>query len=598
MSKNSPNNVVELRPKASPEPKRKPMPDKKYSHRELFQDLLELRKKLRADIEAFAYGLDPAKKGERRARVLAGDFQFFAYTYFPHHIRGEPSQFQAQFCGRFPQLMLSREGCREWWVAPRGECKSSLLTKVGPVYIAVLGLLQDAQARLETGMEPVPFLDYVIFLGAETRLPTKLIEVVKTELTCNAALALDFPEACGRGPVWKVGEFVSKTGVKFEPFGAEQAIRGTFHGAARPKVLFGDDLITDKEAKSPTERENRWTWLEKAIDYLGPPDGTVKYLGVGTILNADDPISRAKKAIGHTVHHFKAIVKLPDRMDLWERCEELMRNADPRAEEEATAAGRISREDDRPSHQFWLRHQAEMLQGAVTSWPSVRTLYWLMRQRAKNRRAFETEMQGVDKSDDDRVFQHITFWVSRLAHWRYFGACDPSMGNGQSSDPSALAVGGWDTERNILNVVHSSSKRRVPSILEYDLIELQREFKMAAIAFENNNAYEHSRQTFVSHAMAQGVPLPLVGITNTVGQELLIAQLEPFVTDRLAPRILFHANLTILLDHLDHWPDKPSGHHYDDLVALALLWNIALSHGPSGSVAFHRVPLGRSGRRG
>ena len=54
--------------------------------------------------------------------------------------------------------------------------------------------------------------------------------------------------------------------------------------ASRPKLLLGDDLITDAEAKSPTERENRWTWLTKAIDYLGPPDGSVKYCGVGTIL--------------------------------------------------------------------------------------------------------------------------------------------------------------------------------------------------------------------------------------------------------------------------------------------------------------------------
>ncbi len=579
----------------------------KYSHRELFADLLQLRQKLRSDIEAFAIGLDPAGKPQRRARVLGGDFEFFAYTYFPHHIRGEPSQFQAQFCRRFPQLLQSRDGCREWWVAPRGECKSSLLTKIGPVYVAVLGLLQQAAVRAELEPSPQPstasgggspFIDYVILLGAETRLPTKLIEVVKTELTCNSALAMDFPDACGRGPVWKVGEFVSKTAVKFEPFGAEQAIRGTFHGAARPKLLLGDDLITDREAKSPVERDNRWNWLEKAIDYLGPPDGTVKYCGVGTVLNADDPLSRAKKAIGHTVHHFKAIVQLPRRMDLWEQCEGLMRNDDPRAEEEATADGRISRDEDRPSFRFWQQNRAAMEAGSVTSWPAVRSLYWLMRQRAKNKRAFETEMQGVDKSDEDRVFQAFTFWLSRSPHWRFFGACDPSMGNGQTADPSALVVGGWDTERNLLNVIESKSKRRVPSMLEYDLTELQREYPMVAIGFENNGAFEHMRTAFVANALAKGVALPLVGVTNTVGQELLIAQLEPFVCDRLEPRILFNASLSTLLDHLDHWPDKPSGHHYDDLVALAILWHIALTRGPAGASAFHRVPLGRGGRRG
>ena len=99
----------------------------------------------------------------------------------------------------------------------------------------------------------------------------------------------------------KSGEYVSQSGVKVEPFGAEQAIRGTFFGASRPKALFGDDLITDTEAKSPTERENRWNWVERAIDYLGPPDGSVKFMAVGTILNTDDVISRAKITIGHRV---------------------------------------------------------------------------------------------------------------------------------------------------------------------------------------------------------------------------------------------------------------------------------------------------------
>ncbi|RQV04188.1 hypothetical protein DF039_34340, partial [Burkholderia cenocepacia] len=286
----------------------------RFTEKDFFDEIAELAASLRRDIDAWSTGLDPtpAARLARRRRVLVdGDFQFFAYTYFPHHIRGEPSLFQAHFCNRFPKLLRQSGGAREWWVAPRGEAKSSLATKIGPAYIIAQGLLQRAEIRREVGWtgEPPAFLDYLILLGAETSLPTKLLEVIKTELTANAALSLDFPEICGKGPVWKVGEFVTRNGVKVEPFGAEQAIRGTFHGSSRPKVLFGDDLITDAEAKSPTERQNRWTWLEKAIDYLGPPDGSVKYVGVGTVLDKDDPISRAKRSIGHVVHHFRAIAQ-------------------------------------------------------------------------------------------------------------------------------------------------------------------------------------------------------------------------------------------------------------------------------------------------
>lgn len=546
-------------------------------------ELDELVAQLKADIAAHSTGLDPspAARAARRRRVLVdGDFKFFAYTYFAHHVRGEPSLFQAHFCHRIAQILRNPGGATEWWIAPRGEAKSSLLTKIGPTWCAVQGLLQNATVRADIGWpadQPLPpFVDYIILLGAETKLPTKLLEVVKTELTFNAALALDFPEACGKGPLWKVGEFITKTGMKVEPFGAEQAIRGTFHGASRPKLLLGDDLITDAEAKSPTERNNRWEWLTKAIDYLGPPDGSVKFLGVGTILDKDDPISRAKRTIGHVVHHFRAIATLPTHMDLWAQCQELMLNQDLKAVEAAAEAGQVLRDPlDLPSHQFYLANKAAMDEGAVVSWPAVRSLFWLMRQRAKAPRAFGTEMQGEPRSDADKVFTPVQFWVNRLGAWQMFGGCDPSMGRGETSDPSSLLVGGRNRDTGVLHVEHAEIKRRVPSKLEADLIRLQREFGCQAWGFENNNAYEHMRQTFAQAGLAQGVPLPLVGITATVPPEVRIESLEPYITDPSVPSIVFAAHLTQLLAELDAWPEPQAGHHFDGLCGLWLLHQVA-----------------------
>ncbi len=554
-------------------------------------ELAELVAKLRADIAAHQAGLDasPAARAHRRRRVLVdGDFRYFAYTYFPHHVRGTPSIFQAHFCQRFPQVLRNGGGSTEWWIAPRGEAKSSLLTKIGPAWCAVQGLLQQDSILKAVGWASAqprpPFIDYIILLGAETKLPTKLLEVVKTELTFNAALALDFPEACGKGPLWKVGEFVTRTGMKVEPFGAEQAIRGTFHGASRPKLLLGDDLITDSEAKSPTERNNRWEWLTKAIDYLGPPDGSVKFLGVGTILNKDDPISRAKRTIGHVVHHFRAIATLPTHMDLWAQCQEVMLNEDLRAQEDAATRGQVLADPQGlPSYRFYLAHQVQMDEGAVVSWPEVRSLFWLMRQRAKAPRAFGTEMQGEPRSDEDKVFAPVHFWVNRLASWVFYGGCDPSMGRGETSDPSAILAGGYNRDNGQLSVVEAAIKRRVPSKLESDLIAFQREYRCLAIGFENNGAFEHSRQTFAKAGALAGVPLPLVGITVSVPPEVRIDSLEPYVTDAMAPRILLPPYLTQLLAELDSWPEAQTGHHYDGLSALYMLWQVAArGHGSVG----------------
>lgn len=577
----------------------------KMTEAEFLEELAGMTQELAAEIQAHQLGLDPspAARLERRRRVLvgdgaarAGDFGFFCHTYFPHHIRPPESLFHGHAFNRLPLLLASPGGVKEWWIAPRGECKSSLFTKVLPCFVAVRALLQAAKVREELGWvgDAPPFLDYVVLLGAETRLPTKLIEVVKTELTVNASLAADFADACGRGSQWKVGEFVSRTGVKFESFGAEQAIRGTFHGAGRPKLLLGDDLITDKEAKSPTERENRWDWLEKAIDYLGPPDGSVKYLGVGTVLNKDDPTSRAKRTVGHLVHHFRAIEKFSTATDLWAECQAMMLNDDKAVSEAFAERGEVAPDSALPSYKFYAKNRAKMDKGAVISWPGVRTLYYLMRQRVKNAKAFATEMQGDPRSDEDKVFTAWKFWVLRSDRWLMLGACDPSVGRGRSSDPSAIIVAGWDRIKRKLNIIEAISKRRLISKLRADLVALQQAYGMALIGFENNGAFESVRSQLIELTAQQGVPLPLRGITSSIDQEVRIDGLEPYITDAFEPRILFSPSNIALTDQLDTWPEKQPGHHYDLLCALELGWQMANTCAIGSMGGFQS--LGRSGQ--
>ncbi|MEN8518017.1 hypothetical protein [Burkholderia sp. RS02] len=155
-------------------------------------------------------------------------------------------------------------------------------------------------------------------------------------------------------------------------------------------VLFGDDLITDAEI--PTERQNRWTWLEKAIDYLGPADSSVKYVGVGTVLDKDNPISWAKRIIGHVVHHFRVIAQMPADMDLRAQCEGLMLNAVKGAIEHASARGEIVPDNTLPSYRFYLEHRAAMDAGAIISWLLVCTLYSLMRRHVNSPRACATDV--------------------------------------------------------------------------------------------------------------------------------------------------------------------------------------------------------------
>jgi hypothetical protein len=532
----------------------------KLSYRDFMRELWAERDRLKRDIEARRLALDPSPEArrERRRRVLVGqDYWWWATTYFPHYIRGEGSSFQRHFCQRVPLLLRAPGGCVEWWIAPRGEAKSSLATKLLPIWCTLQALLQRDEIRTEVGWdgEPPPFVDYILLLSAETRLPTKALDAIKVELENNPSLALDWPEACGRGRIWKVGEALTATGVKIEPFGAEQAVRGTAVGASRPKLLIPDDLITDAEAKSPAERDNRWTWVTRALEYLGPPDGTLKTLGVGTVLNPDDPISRAKKTPGHLVHHFRALEREPERMDLWGQCEVLMRDADRPADEAAAARGDKLDLADLPSARFYRVHKKAMDKGARVSWPGVRDLYALMRMRVRAARAFATEMQG-EGNTEDRVFGSWSHWTGQAGpHWVWYGAVDPSMG---SRDPSGILWGAWDPASLTLHVRRDDVRRRAPSKLRADLVRGQREFRAAAIAFENNNAYEDMRRTSIAYGQAQGTPLPLIGVTAVDSPQVRIESLEPFLTDPIAP-------------------DPQPGHHYEALTCLYMLWVLATS---------------------
>ena len=527
------------------------------------------------DIEAYDNGLDSAPDAikARRRQVLSGDFRFFAYTYFPHHIRGEPSTFQDAFCTRVEKYLDIDHGVKEWWRAPRGECKSSLGTKILPVFLAVHALLDKEDIRDEIGLASTKrIFDYVLLLGAETRLPDKLLEVCKVELTVNPGLKLDFPEVCGRGPVWKIGECVTNNGVRIESYGADQAIRGQFHGSERPKWAIADDLVTEKDAKSPTIRNNRWDWVEQAIKYIGPPDGSMHYMGLGTSLNKDDPITRASREPGHLVHTFKAIETEPRAQNLWAKCGELIQNEDKHVQLEFAERGEVATLEDLPSYQYYLRRKKKMDKGAKVSWPSVRSLYDLMSSKYLNKKSFEAEMQQNPRTDVDKVFTDITFWVQLLPGWIPYGGCDPAMGTGQTSDPSGIVAGYWDPKNAVLNISEGVGKRRVMSKLYSDILTLQKRMSTMAIGFENNNAYEAMRINFMKDGLRDQTALPLIGLTNTLGAPVLIDSLETFVT---AGNITISRECKQLQEQLDDWPEKTSLHHYDLLMALWCCWTVA-----------------------
>lgn len=506
------------------------------------------------NVEAFA--ADPAARLARLARVAEQDgFQFFMETYLPHYVRGDHSLFHQHIFARVPEILASEKGVRDLFIAPRGASKSTHLSLGFALYCIVL-----ARKR------------YIIEVCDVYEQAALLVEAIKAELTTNIRLQNDFPDACGQGRLWREGEIVTRNNVRIEGLGAAKKIRGRRHGPFRPDLLFLDDIENDEAVRSPDQRKKLWNWIYRAALKVGPPDGSMDVVWVGTVLHFDAVIVRAAKAPTWNVTEFQAVVRFPDDMEMWDRFEEVYQNDG----EEAARA-------------FYHANQVEMDRGAVVNWPSVQPLLFLMLERAADREAFQTEYQNKPISEGN-PFGDLTYWVQRIREWTFFGAIDPSLGKkAKGRDPSAILIGGYDRLQGRMDVVEASIRKRLPDLIISDTIALQRDYQCLLWFVEAVQFQEFLRTTLMVTAARQGVGISAVPITPTGDKDLRIERLQPPVKAGL---IRFNATQTTLIDQLQQWPNAD---HDDGPDCLDMLWQNTLIYagsGVSGQIQSASAPIG------
>lgn len=241
--------------------------------------------------------------------------------------------------------------------------------------------------------------------------------------------------------------------------------------------------------------------------------------------------------------------------------------------------------------QFYTERIAEMEAGSVVSWPAAQPLHKLMVKRARDGRpAFDSEQQNDPVSGNDAPFANsIHFWVNRLSEWRFFGACDPSLGKlGASRDPSALLVGGFNRHTGILDMVEALIKKRLSDRIIEDIISLQKEYQCVLWVMETVQFQEFLRTELVKRSAKRGVPVPACAITPSSDKLLRIETLQPHVANGL---IRLHPSQATLIDQLRHFPKVD---HDDGPDALHMLWMAATTR--SGGMAYQGA--GKSKNKG
>ncbi|MDI1276828.1 phage terminase large subunit [Methylobacter sp.] len=518
----------------------------KEFERELAQFGEDIRNQIEMECEAFA--TDPAASQARRARAW-NDYQFFCQTYFPHYVPTPHfSLFQQFVFKRLPEIIDGDADGREVHQAPRGEVKSTYETQLGSVWCIVTGRKHMIGIIMNTEEQAA-----------------EMLESIKAELDTNPRLAMDFPEACGRGRVWQATTAITANNVKVRIGGTGKKIRGMKHGPYRPDLIFLDDLENDEQVKQKAQRDKTEKYVLSAVLGLAPPGGGMDVFWVGTSLHYDAAINRVSRAPGWRRRVFRSIMSWPDKLALWEQWEAIYtRGGD---DDEKAAA-----EDEALA--FYQANKAAMEAGAECSWPDVRPLYRLMCMRAVNHDSFSQEQQNEAGNDETAPFKTLHFWVDRLADWVFFGALDPSLGKQSASrDPSALLVGGLNRATMVLDVVEADICRRVPDLIISRAIDLQAEYNCVAWAVETVQFQAFLFTELIKRAALLGVAFPAVPVVPLTDKNLRIISLQPHIVNAL---IRLHRSQTTLIEQLKFWPEAD---HDDGPDALDMLRTIATQFG-------------------
>lgn len=533
--------------------------------KEFLKSLAEYAAQLRQIIEAEVDGFDAstAAIAERRAKVLdpVNGYEYFVNTYFPHYVRSpEKSMLHKFLFSRLPEILRSSEGINEATAAPRGEAKSTLVTQLFTLWCVVTGRKHYAVIVMDSIDQAYPML-----------------EAIKAELEFNPRLKTDFPAACGQGRVWQAGTAVTANEVKIQVAGSGKKLRGLRHGPYRPDLAVLDDIENDEQVRNPEQRDKLETWLKKAVLALGGAGQKFDVIYIGTILHYDSVLNRTLNNPFWHATKFKAMLEWPDRMDLWDRWEELYRNDGAEVAEA-----------------FYQAHKDEMESGAQTSW-AARGVLALMKIRARDGHAtFDSEYQNDPVAGEAAPFANsLNFWVNRDSDWIFYGACDPSLGKaGNSRDPSALCIGGYNRRTGVLDVVEALIKKRLPDKIISDIIELQRRYRCVLWGIETVQFQEFLKTELVKRGAAAGIPIPARGIKPSADKLLRIESLQPYMQNG---QIRLHASQSTLIDQFRHFP---MADHDDGPDAVHMLWGLVQSSATVGGYIAVPREHGLSGRMG
>jgi predicted phage terminase large subunit-like protein len=481
---------------------------------------------------------------QSHAQNKRGGLCEWGQKYFPEYFTNQPCKMHRQL-GKTLAALHTQRGSRFLKIAPRGSAKSVYTTFLDPLY-AICESLEK----------------YILILSDTYGQAVKHLKGIRAELEQNEHLAEMYPEACGEGPEWSDVGICTRNGVRIEPLGTGQKVRGRRERADRPTLIIVDDPQGDEAAYSAVQREHDWEWLTRGVFKAGGPETNI-YIA-GTQIHRDCIVGRLSAAPGWLIEVDKSLDPFPDRMDLWGTWEQIYCNVgNPNSIKEA--------------QEFYAQNRVEMERGAGVLWPEREPLVSLMMLRAEGKSSFESEKQNnpidPEKCEWPGLLDGDAIWFDQWpkdCEVKTIGV-DPkgkAAGRGDYAAVVQLAV-----KENVLYVDAILEKFDTTALVQ-KIIDAQLLFNAAAVGIESDQfqflvGEEVLRQSRIRNVMMPMVPVPTKGIPKPIR----IRRLGPYISMRA---VRFKKNSPGAVTLLRQLQDFPNADHDDGPDGMDMALQVAL----------------------
>jgi predicted phage terminase large subunit-like protein len=527
-------------------------PDKRKKEIDLLNREVKLVKALRqrgeeVDLEEYMETLGKLKQLRRIDRAEE-DTLFFMYQYLGAELNPnfeEPlipegvtidmaPDFHVELTDILNVVSNEEVNKRIAWTAPRGHAKSAYLSNAFPLHQVVF------QKR-----------KYILIISETDAMSKKFIEYVSNSLKFNELLREDFGELLS--PKSQLNErdnqesFLSKAGCLVESSSMGKQMRGKRNGAYRPDLVICDDLESSKNTNTAELREKNLHWFNSVVMPIGDPDRTA-FVYMGTAVHQSSLLFDVMKRSDFQSKLFSAIISPPERADLWDIFDQLLRDQeDPDRKETALA--------------FYEMNKEEMDKGVQVLWKQRWSYVNLMVEKSNmTSKSFASEYLNNPIDEESQIFnqKRMTFWdYGELddKNLEIFGAWDMAFGKSNRSDYNAVVIVGRERRTGVIYVLHTWAEKCPAHKAMEKALEIIKEYRPRTFAVETVQGqfdlYRQLREAMQKQRVYFTKLKPITTNRSHGKKEERIEQMEPlFENGVLRP----HATQRLLLEQLEMFP--------------------------------------------